>query len=677
MNPALYNESPTAAGKLRLFSFWDGAVAWRICAALLVLGLASCSVQQGALAPTGGAEPGTCALDGEPAIAVAVQAAEAGAPEAATGYRPKKLAHAKNYMAITNSPLPTRIACEVLRQGGTAADAAVAAQMALNLVEPQSSGIGGGAFILYYDAGTRRVIAYDGRETAPAQADENYLRWKSAAERTAPVPDAMRSGRSIGTPGALRALEMLHVEHGKLPWRGLFAPAIQLATDGFAVPPRMAAAIAEPGALQRIRARPEMAAHFLDADGNPPKTNSLIRNPVLAQTFGVLAEHGAAAFYEDGPIARAIVASIRDSDGGRTTPGVTSLQDLADYRAKQRPALCSDYRRYVICGMPPPSSGGIAVAQALGILENFDLSRYVPPQMDQNGGKPDVTGVHLVAEAEHLAYADRNKYVADTDFVPLPGAGLSSLLDKAYLRRRAALIDVGKALALPAPAGDFGPQPLAAPSTPEHGTTQVSLIDRYGNVLSMTSTIEAGFGSYHMAHGFLLNNQLTDFSAAPEVNGAPVANRLQAGKRPRSSMAPTLVFRRNPDGSRGEFVMATGSPGGAAIIQYVVKTLVGVLDWNMDAQQAVSMIDFGGNNSATAVGGEHPNLLLAAPAHGMAGDEDGLVAGLRALGHRVSLQPQASGLSAIVKSPSNGELRLSGGADPRRDGVVLGDTYQP
>ncbi len=644
-------------------------------AVVLTLGLAACATRQGVQAPAAGTTSDACALAETAVGSAAALPGDVGAPEIATGYAPKDVVHARTYMAITNNPVSTKVACDVLKQGGTAADAAIAAQMALNLVEPQSSGIGGGAFILYYDAKTRQVIAYDGRETAPAAADENYLRWKSAADRTPPMPDAMRSGRSIGTPGVLRALELLHAEQGRLPWKELFAPAIRLADDGFVVSPRMAASLADPVAQTHIGRDPEMAAYFLDAAGKPRQAGTRLTNPVLARTFATLAERGADAFYQDGPIARAIVAKIQTRYDGNTTPGVTSLRDLADYRAKKRAAVCSGYRDYVVCGMPPPSSGGLAIAQTLGILENFDLARYAPSRMDRNGGRPSVVGVHLVAEAEHLAYADRNKYVADTDFVPLPGGSWNSMLDKTYLRQRATLIRPDRAMPLPAPAGDLGPLPLAAPQTAENGTTHLSLVDRYGNVAAMTTTIEAAMGSYHMTQGFLLNNQLTDFSAAPSVDGEQVANRLQPGKRPRSSMAPTLVFRKNTDGSRGDFVMTAGSPGGAAIIQYVAKTLVGVLDWNMDPQQAVSMVDFGGNNMATMVGGEHPNLDMRAPAGGRPGDADLLVTGLRALGHSVNLAAQSSGLSAIVKPAPDADL--AGGADPRREGVVLGDTVRP
>jgi gamma-glutamyltranspeptidase/glutathione hydrolase len=618
-----------------------------------------------------------CELNGSTGGPVVVLPGEPGAPEVATGYAPKNTVYAKTYMAVTNNPLSTQVACNVLKDGGTAVDAAVAAQMVLNLVEPQSSGIGGGAFIMHYDAKTKQVTAYDGRETAPAGADENYIQWKSSSDQTAPAPNAVRSGRSIGTPGTLRVLELAHGEHGKVAWKELFAPAIRYATDGFAIPPRMAASISGTTTVANIQRDPEMAAYFLNPDGTPRAVNTILRNPALAQTFTAVAEGGADAFYKDGPIARAIVEKIQTTYGGTTTPGVTTLADLANYQAKKREPVCTTYRGYEVCGMPPPSSGGIAVGQILGILENFDLGAYGPTSRDQNGGKPSVTGVHLVAEAGNLAYADRNKYVADTDFVPLPGGSWNTMLNKPYMAERASMISLTAAMPLPAPAGNLGPVPLASPLVAEHGTTHLSLADKYGNVVAMTTTIESGLGSYHMTGGFLLNNELTDFSAAPSVGGELVANRVQPGKRPRSSMAPTLVFKRNADGSRGAFAMTTGSPGGATIIQYVAKTIVAALDWGLDAQQAVSMIDFGSNNATLIVGGEHPNVDTSTPAGGLPGDNDPLVKGLRDLGHTVSVGNQSSGLSAIIRATVGGAEVLVGGADPRREGVVLGDTFTP
>ncbi|TWG88492.1 gamma-glutamyltranspeptidase/glutathione hydrolase [Cupriavidus gilardii J11] len=613
-----------------------------------------------------------CELNGSTGGPVVVLPGEPGAPEVATGYAPKTTVYAKTYMAVTNNPVSTKVACDILKDGGTAVDAAVAAQMVLNLVEPQSSGIGGGAFIMHFDAASKTVTAYDGRETAPAAADENYLRWKSAADQTPPLPNAVRSGRSIGTPGTLRVLELAHREHGRKPWRELFAPAIRLATDGFAIPPRMAASISGSTTVANIKRDPEMAEYFLNPDGTPRAVNTILKNPALAQTFTAVALGGADAFYK-GPIAHGIVAKIQTTYDGNTTPGLTTVADLENYQARKREPVCTTYRQYEVCGMPPPSSGGIAVGQILGILENFDMASYPPVSMDQNGGKPSVLGVHLVAEAGNLAYADRNQYVADTDFVPLPGGTWDTLLNKRYMQQRASMISLIGAMPRPVPAGSFGTTPMAAPVLAENGTTHLSLVDKYGNVVAMTTTIESGLGSYHMTQGFLLNNELTDFSAEPVIDGMPVANRVQANKRPRSSMSPTLVFTRDGTGAR-EFAMTTGSPGGATIIQYVAKTLVGVLDWKMDAQQAVSMIDFGSNNATLIVGGEHPNVDTSTPAGGAAGDNDSLVKGLRDLGHTVSVTAQSSGLSAIVRE-AVGSRALVGGADPRREGVVLGDTF--
>ncbi|MEC3765160.1 gamma-glutamyltransferase family protein [Cupriavidus sp. SS-3] len=622
-----------------------------------------------------------CELDGSTGGQAVVLPGDPNAPEQATGYAPKVTVYSKTYMAVTNNPVSTKAACDVLKAGGTAIDAAVAAQMVLNLVEPQSSGIGGGAFILHYDATTRQLTAYDGRETAPAAADENYLRWKSAADPTTPLPNAQRSGRSIGTPGTLRVLELAHRDYGKTAWKELFAPAIKLATDGFAIPPRMAAAISDSATVANIKRDPEMAAYFLNPDGTPRAVNTVLRNPALAAVFSAVAADGADAFYKNGPIAQAIVAKIQTTYDGNTTPGVTTLDDLANYQAKKRTPVCTTYRQYEVCGMPPPSSGGIAVAQILGIVENFDMAAHKPTLVDQNGGRPSVLGAHLMGEAGHLAYADRNKYVADTDFIPLPGGTPDTMLNKPYLSQRASLISTTGSMVTPVAAGNLGDVPLAPSMVEERGTTHLSLHDKYGNVVAMTTTIEAGLGSYHMTNGFLLNNELTDFNADPAPGGVRVANRLQPGKRPRSSMAPTVVFQRNSDGSRGDFYMTTGSPGGATIIQFVAKTLVASLDWGLDAQQAVSMIDFGGNNASAGspmiVGGEHPNVDTSTPAGGLPGDNDPLVRGLRNLGHTVNTAAQSSGLSAIIRTTIGGSAVLVGGADPRREGVVLGDTFKP
>jgi gamma-glutamyltranspeptidase / glutathione hydrolase len=599
---------------------------------------------------------------------------ENGAPEIATGFAAKKTAFSRSFMVVANNPLATKAGCDVLRAGGSAVDAAVAVQMVLNLVEPQSSGIGGGAFMLHYDNSKGTVTAYDGRETAPAAATENHLRWISDANRTTPLPNARVSGRSIGTPGVLAMLDLAHKDGGRLTWKELFDPAIKLANDGFKISPRMAASIAASATF--LTRDPEARAYFLNADNSAKATGTLLKSPAMAGTLAAIANGGAAAFYA-GPIAQDMVDKIADTSGGITS-GLTTLADLAAYKAKKREAVCTVYRIWWVCGMPPPSSGGLAVAQTLGILETFDLSLHKPTAIDINGGKPSANGVHLVSEAERLAYADRDKYVADADFIPLPGGSPARMIDKAYLRQRAGLINLQKSIGTALP-GDLGPVPLGiSGATGENGTTHISIADGRGNVVSLTTTVESAFGSYHMAKGgFLLNNQLTDFSAAPtDAAGVPIANRVAAGKRPRSSMAPTLVFRSKADGSRGEFRMATGSPGGATIIQYVAKTLVGVIDWGLDAQQATSMVDFGAsNNPATNVGSEHPNVDITAVG-GVVGANDALITGLRALGHTVNTAAQSSGIATIVRrSNPQGYYFYEGGADPRREGVVLGDLY--
>ena len=598
-----------------------------------------------------------------------------GAPEIATGFATKQVAYSRSFMVVAANPLATKAGCEVLKKGGSAVDAAIATQMVLNLVEPQSSGIGGGAFMLHYSPATGKVTAYDGRETAPAAATENYLRWISDAQRTTPLPGGANlrvSGRSIGTPGVLHMLDSAHKDAGRLTWKELFDPAIKVATDGFAISPRMAASV--DGSKVNLARDPEAKAYFLNADGSAKAQGSLLKSPALAATYQTIANNGISAFYS-GAIAQDIVDEIADTTGG-ITPGLTTLADLAAYRSAKREAICRPYRSVWVCGMPPPSSGGLAVAQTLGILENFDLAPHKPTALDANGGKPTAFGVHLVAEAERLAYADRDKYVADTDFVPLPGGSTAMMLDTTYLRGRASLVNLTRSMGTAQP-GALGAVPLGqhGPS-PENGTTQVTVVDGRGNVVSLTTTIESGFGAFHMTKGgFLLNNQLTDFSVAPaDAQGVPIANRVAAGKRPRSSMAPTLLFRKAADGSMGEFRMATGSPGGATIIQYVAKTIVGFVDWELDAQQATAMVAFGASNSVnTNVGSEHPNVDAT-----NSGNNDALITGLRALGHTVNTAAQSSGIGTIVKrSNPRGDYYLEGGADPRREGVVLGDLYKP
>ena len=613
--------------------------------------------------------PNSCTVrssGGAPVVVGSGVSGDPAAPEAASGYRLGLTAkYSSSYMAVANTPLATKAGCDVLKAGGTAVDAAIAMQAVLGLVEPQSSTIAGSAFMVYYDAKTKKVTAYDGRETAPAAATNYYLvrQNQGDASSPAPVPSARRSGRSIGVPGVMRMLDLAHREHGMLPWGGLFDYGIKLSTDGFQIPGRLGAAIASNASSLALDAN-AMATYF-HADGTARVTGETMTNLPYARTLKTLAAQGADALHT-GDIAKAIVAKAAQAvgdDPAKTpiTPSLMTLSDLANYKAKKRDAVCTNYRgTYYVCTMAPPSSGGIAIAQSLGILGQFNLAQYGPSNPANEGGVPSVMGVHLVSEAERLAYADRDKYVADTDFVPLPAQGLASLLSPDYLKQRASLINPDKSMGTAAP-GDFGPVPQGVDKTVEQGTTHLSVVDAYGNVVSMTTTVESSMGSFHMVEGFLLTNQLTDFSASPvDSSGQLVANRIAPGKRPRSTMAPTLVFKGN---APGDFVMATGSPGGGAIIQYVMKTVVGALDWGLDAQQATSLVNFGAsNNPATGVDGSNTTLDLTA-----------LVAGLKAKGHTVNTAAQSSGVATIMRVTRDGKPQLQGGADPRREGIVLGD----
>lgn len=667
-------------------SFADRRVRWFVPAAISLLALWGCGggSSETSLVVT----PPTPCLQAVGTSTVVVGSGLAGdpaIPEPSSGYKlGKKPVLAANYMVVTANPLATQAGCEILAAGGTAVDAAVAVQMVLGLVEPQSSGLGGGAFMLHYNASTKAVQSYDGRETAPAAATENYLRQISPTDTRNPLPDlgatptgqflsTKASGRSIGTPGVVRMLELAHQDHGKQSWSTLFQPGVKLATDGFNIGGRMAAAIS--GARADFLRDAEATAYFLNADFTPKALGTRLTNPAYAATLGSLASGGANAFYT-GPIAQSIVDKIKVTSGGATTtvaitPGLTEMSDLAAYRAIRRTPVCGAYRDTWVCGMGPPSSGGIAVAQTLGILENFNLSAVGPTSINAEGGKPSVMGVHLVSEAQRLAYADRNKYVADTDFVALPASGVSSMINKDYLRLRSTLISNTRTMGS-ATAGDFtGAMAMGSSMNEGTGTSHVSIVDKFGNVVVMTTTIESGMGSFHFTRGFLLNNQLTDFSFLPTDASGPIANRVQAGKRPRSSMAPTIVFNKAADGSQGDFLMATGSPGGAAIIQFVVKTIVSAVDWKLDAQQATSMVNFGAANSpTTGVGGEHPSIDIT-----NAGLNDPLLVGLRAMGHTVSFAAQSSGVSTIIKIPPVGSTTsvLVGGADPRREGIALGN----
>ncbi|WP_219274021.1 gamma-glutamyltransferase [Pseudomonas sp. Xaverov 83] len=573
------------------------------------------------------------------------------APELGSGYRTDmSTRHAERHMAAAANPLAAEAGREILRKGGSAIDAAIAMQAVLTLVEPQSSGIGGGAFIMLWDG--KQVHAYDGRETAPAGATERLF--LKADGTPMAFPEAQIGGRSVATPGVLRALEMAHKKTGHLQWATLFEPAIRLAEQGFPISARLHSLIA---ADRYITRSPEMTAYFLNADGSPKATGTLLKNPALANVFKRIAKEGPDALYY-GPIAEEITRKVQ----GNSNAGSLTLTDLKGYSAVERAPLCTDYKRWKVCGMPPPSSGGIAIAQILGTLQALEardprmaLAPLKPVKTDSPAGlEPVPEAVHLIAEADRLAYADRAQYVADSDYVPVPVAGL---IAPNYLASRAALIGE-RSMGVAKPGKPAGIEVAYAPdrSPLRISTSQVVAVDDVGGAVSMTTTVEAAFGSHVMVQGFLLNNQMTDFSFIPEENGQPVANRIEPGKRPRSSMAPTLVFDRQS----GELVATVGSPGGSQIIEYVSKSLVAMLDWNLDPQAAVGLPNFGSRNGAT----ELETGLFSAP----------LKQALKDKGHALSEIDMTSGAQAIVRvRDAQGKASLIGGADPRREGEALGD----
>ncbi|MEM8516760.1 gamma-glutamyltransferase [Janthinobacterium sp. CAN_S7] len=562
------------------------------------------------------------------------------APEIATAYTEKSGWAAQKNMVAAANPLAADAGYQMLKIGGSAIDAAIATQLVLTLVEPQSSGIGGGAFLLYSTA--KGVQAFDGRETAPAAADEHLF--QNADGTAVSRATGVVGGRSVGAPGVLRMLELAHKEHGKLPWATLFGPAIGLAHDGFPVSQRLNGLLNWDQALKRD---PAAAAYFYDQQGKPWPVGHVLKNPQLARTLREIALGGADAFYQ-GRIARDIAAKVASHP---SNPGKLTARDIAAYQAKVREPVCSDYKAWTVCGMPPPSSGGIAIAQMLGMLEVKDIRPYAPVD-----GVLDAQAIHLFTEAGRLAYADRNRYVADTDFVPLPGKGIASLLDKNYLAQRASLIGE-KSMRRALPGTPPGMQvawgmdnALQRPST-----SHLVAVDAFGGGLSMTSSVEDAFGSRQMVDGFLLNNQLTDFSFDSRDADGPIANRVEAGKRPRSAMSPTLVFEKGTH----KLVLATGSPGGSSIINYVAKVLVGTMDWGLNVQQAISLPNFGSRNGPTELEkGRAPAAQVAA---------------LQAMGHEVRVIEQNSGLQGIMRLNAHGKDFWFGGADPRREGMVRGD----
>lgn len=567
-------------------------------------------------------------------------------PEAGSGYTAKEGVFARSFMAATANPHATDAAYAMLKAGGSAVDAAIAAQLVLTLTEPQSSGLGGGALLMHWDG--QAVTALDGREQAPMGARETMFQTPNG--QPLGFFDAVLSGHSVGVPGTVMLMAQAHQRWGKLPWASLFEPAIQLASTGFPISARLYTLLK---AEKHLIKDPSAAAYFYQSNGDPKPQGEKLANPKLADVFRSIAAGGAAAFYE-GDIARDIVAKVRHNP---QTPGTLTEADLATYRVKVRNPICAPYRTVYVCGFPPPSSGGIAIAQMLAMLERFPLGQHKPSDAGLNP-----QAVYWMSEAGRLAFADRALYVADNDFVPLRGADYGGLLDPAYLKTRADLIgatSLGKGVA-----GVPQAQPAAfAPASeqPEFGTSHLSIVDAQGHAVSMTTTIEAAFGSRQMVRGFLLNNELTDFEFAHEANGKPIANRVQAGKRPRSSMSPLLVLNQD----RTQLQGALGSPGGSLIINFVLKTLVSLVDWDLSPQAAVALPNFGSRNA-----GPQGETELEA---GLASAE--LVQALVAKGQAVRLIEQTSGTQAIWrKHPTTQQVAgWLGGADPRREGVVRGD----
>lgn len=554
-------------------------------------------------------------------LALPAWAQSSAEPEAASGYAARPAVAAKRFLAVTANEHATHAAIDVLREGGSAVDAAIAAQLVLNVVEPQSSGIGGGAFMLHWDAAKRKLVAFDGRETAPRAATPD--RFAGAKFR-----DVVATGKSIGTPGVVALLAAAHARYGRLPWPRLFEPAIRLAQSGFPVSPRLHKLLRDDAFLRNDEAGRRLYYH---EDGSPPAVGETLKNPELAATFRQIAAAGAPAFYR-GPLAVDVATAARAKGGD------LDVADLAGYQAKLREPVCGRYRAWRVCGMPPPSSGGIAVLQMLGLLERVPFRQAAPMSPE---------AVHRFADAGRLAFADRRRYLGDPDFVAVPQR---ELLAPAYLDARARLMRADRSLGV-APPGDL-PQrnALADDTAPEiPATSHLSIVDARGNAVAMTTSVEDAFGSRTLVDGFLLNNQLTDFSFAPTDDGRVAANRVEAGKRPLSSMAPTMVFDRH-----GRLVAVLGSPGGPRIINYVAQTLVALFDWKLAPDAAVALPHFGSRNGPTELEqGEFAERVTPA---------------LRVLGDEVASDEMTSGLNVIVRRGA----RWIGATDPRREGAAAG-----
>ena len=562
----------------------------------------------------------------------AQQAADSVAPELASPVMKvqAKPVTSKNWMISAANPLATKVGAKILRAGGTAADTAIAVQLVLGLVEPQSSGLGGGAFVVYYDAKTGKLSTLDGRESAPGAATPRLFQ----DHQGEPLKffDAVVGGLSVGVPGTPKLLEALHQRWGATKWSSLFDDAITLSTSGFSVSPRLEKLIAKDA--KRLSVQPAASAYFLPG-GVPLKTGHILKNPAYAETLKQLSTKGVAPFYT-GAIARDIVLTV----GEANTPGLLHTQDLRRYKVIQRDPVCMNYREHNICGMGPPSSGALTVGQILGILAPFDLKSLGPDNTES---------WRLIGDASRLAFADRGRYMADSDYVPLP---VNGLIDPAYLASRSSLLQTNKALekvSAGMPKWDHARLLADDESIELPSTSHFSIVDQYGNALSMTTTIENGFGSRLMVRGFLLNNELTDFSFRSHKNGVPIANRVEPGKRPRSSMSPTIVMK---DG-KPKFII--GSPGGSRIIGYVASTIIAYLDWGMNVQQAINL----------------PHLVNRFGTYDLekGTSAENLAPLLEALGFKVKIRNLNSGLHGIIINDQGHQ----GGADPRREGIVLGE----
>ncbi|WP_305813031.1 gamma-glutamyltransferase [Photobacterium leiognathi] len=560
----------------------------------------------------------------------ASQASDNIEPEPTISQQSQQLVKGKEWMIATANKYASEAGADVLSKGGSAVDAMITAQLVLGLVEPQSSGIGGGGFLVYWDNDNNQMTTFDGRETAPFAATPRLFQDNQG--KPLKFYDAVVGGRSVGTPGTIKLLWRSHEQYGKLAWKSLFLPAIKLAKDGFIVSPRLAAMIEQDA--QHLSRFPATKAYFFDNDGNPIKAGTKLTNPAYANTLLQIADYGPKAFYQ-GDIARDIVATVQQAEGN---PGVLNTMDLASYSVKQREPICAPYRQYKVCGMGPPSSGALTLGQILAMLNHYPLDKL---------GADNVESWRLIGDASRLAFADRSRYMADSDYVPMPTRGL---LDPAYLAQRAALLQGKQALTKVEPGSppwnhaqkQTSNEALELPST-----THLSIVDEEGNVVSLTSTIENSFGSRLMVRGFLLNNELTDFSFRSQIDGVPVANRIEPGKRPRSSMTPTIVMKDNQP------VLTIGSPGGSQIIGYVAKTLVAYLDWGMDLQQAINLPNM--NNRFGTFELEQDTAATAwAPK-------------LEKLGYKTQIKDLNSGIQAISIAPD----LLTGAADPRREGKVI------